>query len=116
MTDSICVSRHKKEIMAVHDAMDVLNGKWKISILSSVCYYNERRFSDILNDVSGISNKMLSQELKELEANQLIKRMVLDTQPVTVKYKLTEYGKTLQTIIDSLSDWGAKHRQRITGK
>lgn len=82
--------------MAVHDAMDVLNGKWKISIISSVCYYNKRRFSDILNDVKGISNKMLSKELKELEMNQLVKRTVLDTQPVTVQYQLTEYGLTLK--------------------
>jgi DNA-binding HxlR family transcriptional regulator len=102
--------------MAVHDAMDVLNGKWKISIISSICYYNERRFSDILNDVTGISNKMLSKELKELEANKLIKRTVLDSQPVTVKYNLTEYGRTLQTIIDNLSEWGTEHRKVITGK
>ena len=64
--------QHKKEMMAVQDSMDVLSGKWKISILSSICYYNKRRFSDILNDVVGISNKMLSKELKELEINKLI--------------------------------------------
>jgi len=113
MTDNVCVPGHKKEIMAVHDAMDVLNGKWKISIISSICYYNKRRFSDILSDVNGISNKMLSKELKELEVNKLIKRTVLDTQPVTVQYNLTEYGKTLQTIINNLADWGIKHRQVI---
>jgi DNA-binding HxlR family transcriptional regulator len=116
MMDDKCVAIHKKEIMAVHDAMDVLNGKWKISIISSICYYNERRFSDILLDVSGISNKMLSKELKELEANKLIKRTVLDTQPVTVKYQLTEYGLTLKTIINNLSTWGMEHRKVITGK
>jgi DNA-binding HxlR family transcriptional regulator len=113
MTDNVCVPGHKKEIMAVHDAMDVLSGKWKISIISSICYYNERRFSDILSDVSGISNKMLSQELKELEINKLIKRTVQDTQPITVKYNLTEYGRTLQHIIHDLADWGTKHRQVI---
>lgn len=111
-----CQKRHKKEIMAVHDAMDVLNGKWKISIISSICYYNKRRFSDILNDIDGISNKMLSKELKELEMNKLVKRTVLDTQPITVQYQLTEYGTTLQTIIDNLSDWGAEHRKVIIGK
>ena len=114
--NNACFIGHKKEIMAVHDAMDVLSGKWKVSIISSICYYNERRFSDILNDVNGISNKMLSKELKELETNKLIKRKVLDTQPVTVKYNLTEYGKTLQTIINNLADWGMEHRKVITGK
>src|ERR1700712_2139795 len=116
MEEYVCPAGHKKEIMAVHDAMDVLNGKWKISIISSVCYYNERRFSDILNDVSGISNKMLSKELKELEANKLVTRTVLNTQPVTVKYNLTQYGLTLKTIINNLAAWGTEHRKVITGK
>lgn len=107
---------YNKEMMAVQDSMDVLNGKWKIPIISSICYYNTRRFSDILNDVAGISNKMLSKELKELEINKLIKRTVLDTQPVTVQYQLTEHGKTLQTIITNLTDWGIAHRKKILEK
>jgi len=105
---------YKKEMRAVQDSMDVLNGKWKIPIISSVCYYNKRRFSDILNDVEGISNRMLSKELKELETNKLIKRTVLDTQPVTVEYQLTEHGLTLKAIINNLTDWGIKHRKKIT--
>jgi DNA-binding HxlR family transcriptional regulator len=116
MIDNACLVEHKKEIMAVHDAMDVLSGKWKISIISSICYYNERRFSDILNDVPGISNKMLSKELKELETNKLLRRTVLDTHPITVQYNLTEYGKTLQTIINNLANWGMEHRKVIIGK
>lgn len=107
---------YKREMMAVQDSMDVLNGKWKISIISSICYYNKRRFSDILNDVVGISNKMLSKELKELEINKLIKRTVLDTQPITVQYELTEHGLTLQTIIKNLTEWGIEHRKEIIGK
>jgi len=104
---------HQKELMAVHDAMDALSGKWKISIISSICYYNKRRFSDILKDVNGISNKMLSKELKELEINKLISRTVLDTQPITVQYQLTEYGLSLKEIINNLADWGIKHRKVI---
>ncbi|MEO6686610.1 MAG: helix-turn-helix domain-containing protein [Dyadobacter sp.] len=107
---------HKKEMRAVQDSMDVLNGKWKIAIISSICYYNKRRFSDILNDVAGVSNKMLSKELKELEINKLIKRTVLDTQPITVQYELTAHGKTLQTIITNLTEWGIAHRREIIGE
>jgi DNA-binding HxlR family transcriptional regulator len=107
---------HKREMMAVQDSMDVLSGKWKIPIISSICFYNQRRFSDVLNDVDGISNKMLSKELKELEVNKLIRRIVLDTQPVTVMYELTEHGKTLQTIINNLTEWGIKHRKEIVGR
>ena len=83
------------------------------SYFSSICYYNKRRFSDILNDIDGISNRMLSKELKELEINKLIKRTVLDTQPVTVQYELTKHGLTLQTIIKNLTDWGVEHRKKI---
>lgn len=101
------------EMMAVQDSMDVLSGKWKISIISSVCYYNKRRFSDILNDVSGISNKMLSKELKELERNKLVRRIVLDTQPIAVQYELTEHGLSLKTIIKNLTEWGMAHRKKI---
>lgn len=106
----------KKRMRAVQDSMDALNGKWKISIISSICCYGKRRFSDILNDVNGISNRMLSKELKELETNQLVKRTVLDTQPITVQYELTEHGDTLQTIITNLSEWGVAHRKKIVGK
>jgi DNA-binding HxlR family transcriptional regulator len=107
---------HKKEMRAIQDSMDVLSGKWKITIITSICLYNKRRFSDILNDVTGISNKMLSKELKELEINRLIKRTVLDTQPVTVQYELTKHGKSLQTIIKDLTARGIQHRKEIIGK
>ncbi|MCW3167765.1 helix-turn-helix transcriptional regulator [Chryseobacterium sp. 09-1422] len=107
--------QHKKEMMAVQDSMDVLSGKWKIAIISSLCFYNKRRFSDILNDVVGISNKMLSKELKELEINKLIKRTVLETQPITVQYELTQHGKSLKTIISHLTEWGIAHRKEIIG-
>src|SRR6195952_2768735 len=106
----------KKRMRAVQDSMDVLNGKWKIAIISSICCYGKRRFSDILNDIEGISNRMLSKELKELELNLLVKRTVLDTHPITVQYELTLHGNTLQTIITNLTDWGIVHRKEIVGK
>ena len=109
-------AEHKREMRAVQDSMDVLNGKWKIAIMSSICYYNKRRFSDILNDVDGISNKMLSKELKELEINQLVKRTVLNTQPISVQYELTEHGLTLRTIINNLTEWGIAHHEKIFGQ
>ncbi|PXY43867.1 winged helix-turn-helix transcriptional regulator [Flavobacterium hydrophilum] len=111
-----CLQENKKNLIAIQDSMDVLSGKWKIPIISSICYYNKRRFSDILHDVVGISNKMLSKELKELEVNKIVNRTVLDTQPISVQYELTEHGKTLQIIINNLSEWGQTHRRKIIGK
>ncbi len=102
----------KKTIMAVQDAMYMLGGKWKISIVSSLCFH-PKRYSDVLRDVHGISGKMLSRELKELETNKLVKRTVLDTQPVTVQYELTDYGQKLKPMIDNLALWGSEHRKMI---
>lgn len=115
MAEINCI-QNKRNLMAIQDSMDVLSGKWKISIISSICFYNKRRFSEILADVTGISNKMLSQELKGLEVNKLVKRTVLDTQPPTVLYELTEHGKSLQTILNNLIDWGKSHRKKIIGE
>ncbi|HRB70946.1 helix-turn-helix domain-containing protein [Flavobacterium sp. WV_118_3] len=102
-----------KAIMAVHDAMYVLGGKWKISIIASLLF-GKKRYSDILKDVDGISGKMLSRELKEMEINQLIKRTVITTQPVSVMYELTPYGETVQPVITILAQWGIAHRDLIT--
>lgn len=104
-----------QHIMAVHDAMYILNGRWKISIIASLCF-NRLRFTDLLKEVEGISGKMLSRELKNLEENQLVTRTVLNTQPITVEYELTEYGHTLKEVIDSLAKWGQKKKKKITGK
>jgi len=116
MTDTIHNPQEcKKTILAVHDAMDVLNGKWKISIIATLCF-GKKRYSDILRDVNGISGKMLSRELKDMELNHFVKRTVLSTQPVIVEYELTEYGHSLKTVISSLADWGVEHRRKIIGK
>ena len=101
--------------MAIHDTMDVLNGKWKIAIIS-VLAFGERRYSELLREVKGISGKVLSRELKDLEMNLLIKRTILDTQPITVKYELTPYCDKLLPIIENLAAWGTSHRQIILAK
>lgn len=102
-------------ILAIHDVMDLLNGKWKVSIIACLCF-EKMRYSDLLREVKGISGKMLSRDLKELEMNQLITRTVLNTQPVTVQYEITEYGSTLKHLTHTIAEWGLTHRKRIIGK
>jgi DNA-binding HxlR family transcriptional regulator len=104
-----------KRIMAVHDAIYILSGRWKISILTSL-YYRKMRFMELQREVLGISGKMLSRELKDLEINQLVTRSVLDTQPVTVTYDLTPYGRALEKVINELANWGLEHRKKIFQK
>lgn len=102
-------------IMAIHDVMDLLRGKWKVSIIACLCF-KKMRYSELLKQVKGISGRMLSRELKELEMNDLITRTVLDTQPVTVEYEITEYGATLKKLTNTIAEWGITHRKRIIGK
>ncbi len=104
-----------RDMLALWDALDILSGKWKIAIM---CSLNERkkRFKELQRDVGRITGKMLSKELKELEMNELVKRIVLDTKPVTVEYELTSYGETLEKVIAELVNWGLKHRKRILKK
>lgn len=104
-----------KRVLAALDAMDLLNGRWKVSILMSL-YYRDMKFMELQREILGISGKMLSRELKLLETNQLVNRTVMDTQPVTVVYSLTSYGRTLETVINSLADWGAIHRKKVIVK
>jgi len=105
-----------QHLQAIQDAMYVLNGKWKIPIITALFFHDKRRYSDLLHDVTGISNKMLSKELKELEINKFVRRAVLDTQPISVEYQLTGYGRKLEEVIIHLSKFGIDHRNEITGR
>ena len=99
-------------IRPVRDVLDIINGKWKLPILIALAFGN-RRFKELERDVEGISPRMLSKELRDLEVNQLITRTVYDTIPATVEYSLTEYGKSLDDVIAALRDWGKKHRAKL---
>lgn len=100
---------------AIKDTLDVLSGSWKLPILVSLSH-GPRRFKEITKDVEGISDKMLSKELKDLEMNHLVKRTVYDTFPPKVVYDVTEHTKTLNEVMTALSDWGNTHRKKITGR
>jgi len=103
-----------KQLMPVRDALDVLNGKWKIPIIIALSYGNIR-FKELHRQIS-ISPKMLSKELKDLEGHQLVQRTVYDTIPVSVEYALTPYAKTLQNVIGALHEWGSQHRKKMMKK
>jgi len=103
-----------KSLLPIRDALDVINGKWKLHIIGSLMH-GDKRFKDLLRDITGITAKMLSQELKSLEQHDLVKRSVFTSSPVVVEYALTPYGKTLKNVMDALKLWGTNHRERIIG-
>ena len=102
-------------LLPLKDALDILSGKWKLQIIFSL-KFGRKRFKEIQRAVPGISPKMLSKELKELEVNELAQRFVYDTKPITVEYELTDYGQSLKPVVTELYKWGATHRKRIIGK
>lgn len=99
-------------LMAIGDAMYAIGGKWKLRIILAL-KEGSTRFNDLQRRIEGISAKVLSNELKELELNGFIKRKVYDQTPVLVEYELTPYSDTLKDVLAALSEWGIQHRKKI---
>ncbi|WP_288879706.1 winged helix-turn-helix transcriptional regulator [Pedobacter panaciterrae] len=102
----------KEEIQALQDTMYVMGGKWRLMIINSICNGN-RRFRDIQRSIPGITTRMLSRELKDMEANKLIKRTVTPSTPVLVEYTETDYCLSFGAIILEMIRWGKQHREKI---
>jgi len=105
----------KAEVQALQDTIYVIGGKWKLPIINSICNGN-KRFREIERSIPGITTRMLSRELKEMEANQVIRRTVYDTTPITVEYTATDYCYSFGDIILEMIKWGQNHRKRIKAK
>ncbi len=104
-----------QRLRASRDTMDVIQGKWRIPIIISLTY-GKKRFGEINRDITDISPKMLSQELKALEENKIITRTMYDSMPVTVEYSLTELGLSLHKLLEELLTWGIHFRESVVGK
>jgi DNA-binding HxlR family transcriptional regulator len=103
------------KLMASRDALEVIQGKWRIPIVISLTYGN-KRFGEIQRDIADISPKMLSQELKALEMNKIIKRTLYDTMPVTTEYSLTPLGQSMNNLLEEILNWGIHFRKEVVGK
>jgi len=99
-------------ISAVGDALYAIGGKWKLMIIIAMARGNNR-FTELQRQVKGISARVLSSELKELELNGFIVKKVSVGYPVIIEYQLTPYSHTLEKVVSSLTEWGMQHRQKI---
>jgi DNA-binding HxlR family transcriptional regulator len=97
-------------VLPIRDALNVLSGKWKLPIITAL-FFGKKRFRELERDIPNITPRMLSKELKELELNNLITRTVYDTTPVTVEYELTNSGRSLDKVMQSMKEWGEQHRK-----
>ena len=104
----------KENFPEISHTLDIIGGKWKIMVLWTL-KNKAKRFSDLKSEVGGITQKMLSQSLKELAEHGIITRKSFNEIPPRVEYKLTDTGKTLIPVIDSLHNWG-KRQIETSGK
>jgi DNA-binding HxlR family transcriptional regulator len=102
-----------EELRALQDTLYFIGGKWRLPIINSICNGN-RRFREIERSIPGITTRMLSKELKEMEMNKLVKRNVYDERPVLVEYEPTEYCRSFGNIIMAMINWGREHRRVVT--
>ena len=102
-------------LMAVGDALYVIGGKWMLRIIIAM-KEGALRFNEIQRNVGGISARVLSNELKEMELNGFVKRVVHNSTPVVVEYQLTGYSDTLNDVLEVLNKWGTMHREKVRGK
>ncbi|MDX8047324.1 helix-turn-helix domain-containing protein [Gracilibacillus sp. S3-1-1] len=93
----------------VEDALSILVGKWKPIILLHLLNNGTQRFNQLRRSMPGITQKMLTKQLRELEAEDIIERVVYPEVPPRVEYSITEYGKSLQPILEAMHDWGVRH-------
>lgn len=103
-------------MLGLTDVMELFGGKWKFRILFNLNEHGEMRFKDLQETTVGISPKVLSKELQDLEENMMITRTVNSTKPVTVTYAITDYAMNAEPVISALIDFGLTHRETIKGK
>lgn len=89
--------------------LSFIGGKWKLLILSHLYQFEKKSYSEIRDNLPGVSEKMLSQQLKELERDKLIEKTVLSVKPYRVEYRLSEFGKSLSPMYTFVSEWGIQY-------
>lgn len=97
----------------VDKALEVMVGKWKPIILLHLLFGGTKRFSELKRLIPDITQKMLTTQLRELEEQDIIRRVVYPQVPPKVEYSMTDYGKTLEPILTMMHQWGTAHLEHM---
>ena len=95
----------------VESALAVIGGRWKILILCRLLR-GVGRFNELRRAIEGISQRMLAQQLRELERDGIVERRAHASSPPRVEYSVTEFGRTLEPVLDLLWDWGEAFQEQ----
>lgn len=98
----------------IEAVLDLLGGKWKLLILYHLVHGKQLRFGELRRLVGNVSEKMLSQQLKEMAADGLIRRIDFRTVPPHVEYELTAFGKDFGKSLQPICEWGSQNMDEIT--
>lgn len=104
----------KKYNIAVEATLEVIGGKWKCVILCHLTH-GRKRTSELKRLMPNITQKMLTQQLRELEDDGVINRIIYNQVPPKVEYELSDYGQSLSGILDMLCAWGETHITKVYG-
>ena len=96
--------------------MQVLGGKWKPILINAIYFTTPARFGELKRSVKGITQSMLTSQLRQLEADGVIKRKIYAEIPPRVEYTLTEFGLTLSPILVAMGNWGKQYKLNNEGK
>ncbi len=98
----------KQSICCVDSTLKVIGGKWKLIILWHLAQ-ETKRFSELEKNIPGVTQKMLSQQLREMQKDRLITRKAYPVVPPKVEYSITDHGRSLNRVLRELNNWGLKH-------
>lgn len=98
------------------EAMQILSGKWKLQIVRFLLGNGRSRFTKLQRGIDGISPRVLSKELQDLQQSDIVARIVVDARLIAVDYELTEMGETLESVIESMEDWAANYQNHLSRK
>ena len=101
-----------REVLSIGDTMDVLRSKWTVEVLTAILCGNTR-FKDILTAIHGLSDKVLTERLRQMVDDRLIEKHECRGYPPRVEYNLTDHGKRLYAIVYRMTEWGTEHRRII---
>lgn len=113
MTDTSGVHSEDLVIAAPHrELLDQVLDKWSLSVLNTLCE-DPRRFNELRRNIPPVTQKSLTATLRRLERNGIVERVVLETRPVSIEYRITALGKTLRQPVEVLLDWADAHMPEI---
>lgn len=104
------------ELCRVESGLHMISGKWKTLILLQLLINGTQRFNELKRNLPGITQKMLTNQLRELEEDDLIERKIYPQIPPKVEYSISEYGRTLEPILDAMHEWASNHESHKVEK